>query len=153
MCGFCGFTYYHGSMAVAVGIIENAEKIVFTIRAQEPQKGKIALPGGFVDYEESLENGLIRELREELNLTVKTPKYLCSHWEKYSYQDVIYFSTIAYFVVSIEDISKAKASDDIDAFFLASLGEIERRELAFESDRRALDIYGKRILSNLKNQS
>ena len=99
VCLSCGFVYYHGSAAVAVGIIEWDDKIILTKRAREPQKGLLALPGGFVDYEESLESALVRELQEELNLTVTTPIYLCSHWERYPFRDVVYFATIAFYLL------------------------------------------------------
>jgi ADP-ribose pyrophosphatase YjhB (NUDIX family) len=143
-CLSCGFVYYHGSAAVAVGIIEWDDKIILTKRAREPQKGLLALPGGFVDYEESLEGALVRELREELNLTVTTPTYLCSHWERYSFRDVVYFTTIAFYVASANDISNAKANDDIDAFLLVRPKDIDYGKLAFESDRVALDTYRRR---------
>ena len=141
VCLSCGFVYYHGSAAVAVGIIEWDDKIILTKRAREPQKGLFALPGGFVDYEESLESALVRELQEELNLTVTTPVYSCSHWERYSFRDVVYFTTIAFYVVSVNDISNANANDDIDAFVLVHPKDIDYGKLAFESDRVALDRY------------
>ena len=37
-------------------IIECDEKIILTQRAFEPKKGLLAVPGGFVNYEESLED-------------------------------------------------------------------------------------------------
>lgn len=146
-CLFCSFVYYHGAAAVSVGILEFDEKIILTKRANEPQKGFLALPGGFVDYEESLEDALIRELKEELNLTVTNPAYLCSHWERYLFRDVLYFSTIAYFVVRLEDISAAKANDEIDAYSLVRANEIDPEKLAFQSDKIALERY---ILMNQK---
>lgn len=140
-CPSCGFVYYHSPVAVAVGIIEHDGKIIITKRACEPQKGLLALPGGFVDYEESLEDALVRELREELNLSVTAPVYLCSHWEKYLYRDVLYFSAIGFFVVRVDDLSNAKAGDDIDDFLLVRPDDIDHSELAFESDRVALEKY------------
>jgi ADP-ribose pyrophosphatase YjhB (NUDIX family) len=141
VCLSCGFIYYHSSAAVAVGIVEWDDKIILTKRAREPQKGLLALPGGFVDYEESLESALVRELQEELNLIVTAPIYLCSHWERYSFRDVVYFATIAFYVVSANDILNAKADDDIDAFVLVQPKDIDYGKLAFESDRVALDRY------------
>ena len=142
-CLSCGFVYYHSSAAVAVGLIECDGKIILTQRAVEPSKGLLALPGGFVDYEESLECGLIRELQEELNITIKSPTYLCSYWERYLFLDVLYFSTIAFFVVRANDISNITAKDDVDAFLFIRPNDIDYSKLAFESDRVALDKYQK----------
>ena len=151
VCLSCDFVYYHSSAAVVVGIIECDDKIVLTRRAREPQKGLLSLPGGFVYYEESLESALVRELEEELNLTVTTSIYLCSHWDRYLFQDVVYFSAIAFYVVSVNDISNAKAQDDIDAFLLVQPNDINYSKLAFESERVALDRY--RRLNTLRNVS
>jgi len=143
VCLSCGFIYYHGSAAVAVAIIECDDQIILTQRANEPRKGFLALPGGFVDYEESLEGALSRELQEELNLTITAPTYLCSHWERYLFRDVVYFCTIAFYVVKANDISNVTANDDIDAFLLIQPSDIDYNKLAFESDRIALDRYRK----------
>jgi NAD+ diphosphatase len=143
ICVSCGFVYYHSSAAVAVGIIEYDGKIILTRRAVEPQKGLFALPGGFVDYDESLEGALKRELHEELNITVTTPTYLCSHWERYLFREVLYFSSVAFFVASANDISNIAANDDVDAFLLIQPNDIDDRTLAFESDKVALAEYQK----------
>lgn len=141
VCLSCGFVYYHSSAAVAVAIIESDSSIILTRRANEPQKGWLALPGGFVDYDESLESALIRELKEELNLSITTPIYFCSHGERYLFREVIYFTTIAFFVVKANDISNISANDDIDAFLLIQPNDIDYSKLAFEADKVALDRY------------
>jgi ADP-ribose pyrophosphatase YjhB (NUDIX family) len=141
VCVSCGFVYYHGAAAVAVAIVEYEDKIILTRRANEPQKGLLALPGGFVDYEEDLESALIRELQEELNIAATSPHYLCSHWEKYLFRDVVYFTSIAFYAIRVEDISNAVANDDIDAFQFVHPSEINSSLLAFESDRVAIDRY------------
>jgi ADP-ribose pyrophosphatase YjhB (NUDIX family) len=147
VCLSCGFVYYHGAAAVVSAIVECDDKIILTRRANEPQKGLLALPGGFVDYEESLEAALIRELQEELNLTGTSPVYLCSNWERYFSRDVQYFCTIAFFVVKVNDFSTITARDDIEAFQLIRPGEIDYDKLAFGTDRVALDEYRKLIAS------
>jgi NAD+ diphosphatase len=144
LCAACGFIYYHGSNAVAVGIVESEDRIILTRRANQPQKGGLALPGGFVDYDENLEHALVRELQEELNITVTAPVYLCSQAERYTSGDVTYFCSIAFFVVKVNDISGIIARDDISAFWLIHPDEINERELAFASDRAALAEYCKR---------
>ena len=54
-------------------IIEIESKGVVLIRRKNPPYGW-AIPGGFVDYGESLEEAAIREAREETNLDVKLIK-------------------------------------------------------------------------------
>jgi ADP-ribose pyrophosphatase YjhB (NUDIX family) len=145
VCRSCGFVYYHGSAAVVSAIVEWEDRIILTTRGNEPNKGMLALPGGFVDYDESLETALIRELQEELNLTLTAPVYLCSDWERYPSRDVLYFTTIAFFVVRAPDITNITARDDIDDFQLIRPGDINYSKLAFKTDRVALERYRKQI--------
>lgn len=42
--------------------------ILLIRRAHDPWKDHLALPGGFVDYNEDPINGCLRELKEECNL-------------------------------------------------------------------------------------
>lgn len=55
-------------------IIETSGGIVLIERKNEPRGW--ALPGGFVDYGESLENAAVREAQEETGLTVKLQQQL-----------------------------------------------------------------------------
>jgi 8-oxo-dGTP diphosphatase len=44
------------------------EQVLLIRRGQKPYSGKWALPGGYVDENESLESAALRELREETNI-------------------------------------------------------------------------------------
>jgi 8-oxo-dGTP diphosphatase len=53
------------------GAILIDKKILLIKRKNEPFKGKWALPGGFVEYGEKVEDAVIREIFEETNLKTK----------------------------------------------------------------------------------
>lgn len=53
------------------GIIFYKKKVVLVRRKNSPFKNCFALPGGFVDYGETVENAVIREIKEETGLETK----------------------------------------------------------------------------------
>jgi 8-oxo-dGTP diphosphatase len=55
----------------ADGILLKDNQILLVQRKNEPFKGKWALPGGFVEYEEKTEDTVVREVFEETGLKTK----------------------------------------------------------------------------------
>ena len=56
---------------VAVGaVILDGDRVLLVQRGHEPLKGEWSLPGGAVELGESLEEALVREVREETSLDV-----------------------------------------------------------------------------------
>lgn len=52
-------------------IVLHAGKIVSIRRGHEPFKGLLALPGGFVEADETVEEAVIREAKEETGLDIE----------------------------------------------------------------------------------
>jgi len=55
-------------------IIPASDGVVLVKRAHEPYKNRWALPGGFVNYGEKVEDAAVREAEEETSLKVKLRK-------------------------------------------------------------------------------
>ena len=68
LCPGCGFTYFHNIATGTACVIRTNSGLLFLVRAKDPGKGKLDLPGGFVDPGEGAEEGLKREIMEELGL-------------------------------------------------------------------------------------
>ncbi|MFA5771443.1 MAG: NUDIX domain-containing protein [Thermoplasmata archaeon] len=58
------------------GIIINKGKILLIKRKNPPFKGYYALPGGFVEYGESTEDAVVREIKEETSLNAKVKRLI-----------------------------------------------------------------------------
>lgn len=75
-CAACGDTAYRNPTPVAVALLPaydaDGTGLVVITRTIEPQRGGIALPGGYVDHAEEWQHALVRELREETG--IETPQ-------------------------------------------------------------------------------
>lgn len=58
------------------GILIKNNKILLIKRKNEPFKGKWALPGGFVEYGERVEEAVLREFEEEVGIKAKIKRLL-----------------------------------------------------------------------------
>jgi 8-oxo-dGTP diphosphatase len=67
---------------VVVGIILNGNKFLVERRSldEKVDPGIVCLPGGHVKINESKEEALKRELREELDIEVKGTKFVCKNF-------------------------------------------------------------------------
>jgi mutator protein MutT len=103
-CSACGFRLYFNVACAYAGLIVNEQgEMLFIRRAKEPSRGKLAVPGGFADANETAEEGLRREVREEVGLKVGMVTYLCSHPNEYRYREVAYSVLDFFFVCRLPD--------------------------------------------------
>ena len=65
ICGNCGKIFYENPRIVTGTIPIYNNKVLLAKRGIEPQKGKWNLPAGFLEMDETLEEGAIRETIEE----------------------------------------------------------------------------------------
>ncbi len=85
-CSDCGFVYYANiCAATAAFIINDRNELLVVRRAKEPAKDTLDLPGGFVDMNETIEEGMRREIKEETGLDVADIEYLYSSPNIYMY--------------------------------------------------------------------
>jgi len=154
LCPDCGFDLYN-NVATAVGIIiqDKYSNILFEIRAKEPRKGFAALPGGFVDFEESAEEAAVRECREEIGveININDIQFLCSFPNTYVYKNIEYKTCDLFFTVklpecfdSINDYIKTLKAEESEVesftyYKVETKEDIEKIPLAFVSARNTLE--------------
>lgn len=69
-CNNCSQITYSNPIPVAVILLPVDNGILLVRRGIEPAKGKLALPGGFIETGETWQEGGARELREEAGVII-----------------------------------------------------------------------------------
>lgn len=114
LCENCRFHFFINSAAAVAAIIENQKgELMLTVRAFNPNKGMLDLPGGFVDPCESAEEALKREIKEELNLSVESITYLTSFPNEYIFSAYSVFTTDLAFHCKVKGWDNMHIKDDI----------------------------------------
>lgn len=138
-CSKCGLTYYANASASTAAIITNSKgEILLTTRAFEPAKDKLDLPGGFVDMNETAEEALIRELKEELNIEVTNPIYLFSLPNEYTFSDITIHTLDMFFKVEVDDDAKFTADDDVASAQFYDLKDVNIEDIGLNSIKKAI---------------
>jgi ADP-ribose pyrophosphatase YjhB (NUDIX family) len=138
-CRACGLLYYFNpTVAVGAFVFDSQHRLLFVRRAVDPGKGKLGIPGGFVDFGESAEAALRREVREEVGIELAGIAFLCSEPNLYPYRDVTYPTVDLYFTARGSAGRKVKALDGVASFCWLDPFAVPAREIAFVSLKRSL---------------
>ena len=147
-CESCGRQLFVNPVSAVAGILTDPEDRVLLIRrAKDPAKGKLSLPGGFLDPGETAEVGLAREIREETGLEVTTFDYVASFPNRYVYEGAEYMVLDLFFHARLPGFAAAAALDEVDAVLEVPLAEIDLNDIAFPSVARALEMFRDRPCS------
>lgn len=129
-CADCNFNYWvNSSAAVAVLLFNPQGELLFTRRAIEPNKGKLDLPGGFVDPMETAEHAAIREIKEELGIDIHSIRYFCSFPNEYVFSGYSVFTLDIAFLAQTEQLDNMIAMDDISSFEFYKPHDVDLDEL------------------------
>lgn len=71
VCDFCHNIFYENPKIVVGTVTTYRDKFLLCKRAIEPQKGLWTYPAGYLENQESLEDGAKREANEEAGITIK----------------------------------------------------------------------------------
>ena len=133
-CPQCGQSWYRNSApTVGAAIVEDGRALV-TVRGIEPEKGKVDVPGGFLEIGEHPVEGLKREAREELGVEVEVderPALLATH----TYGEDGSWVLAIGFKARIVD-GEPQAADDVAELRWVSAEEVDGLEFAWEHDRK-----------------
>ena len=144
LCNICGFTYYH-NIAAAVAIVFTFEdKILFAVRNIDPDKGKLDLPGGFIDPNETAETAACREIEEELGIAIQPQdlRYITTSPNNYLYKNVPYRTLDIFYECALpSEVIKIKAEDEIQELIWVQRSQIDLSKIGFISRRNVIEKY------------
>ncbi|MDR2123052.1 MAG: NUDIX domain-containing protein [Flavobacteriaceae bacterium] len=150
-CSDCHFEYYHNTAGAVAVIIQKGEEILLTVRNKEPQKGFLDLAGGFIDPDETAEQACVRELKEELSISVDESglRYICSNPNTYLYKGILYNTIDLFFLYRDDDLLIHNFdSMELKGFVWKKLFDINLNEIAFESQKKVLSLLQKDLSSD-----
>jgi len=151
-CPDCGLTYYHNVAAATACIVRTGAGLLFLVRSKEPGRGKLDLPGGFVDPGEGALDGLRREFIEELGIdplesaAFRGEKFtlFASFPNKYPYKSILYNTCDLFFYINAPDLTEKDLrpeTSEISGVKFINPEELDMKEIAFESVKKAVRAY------------
>ncbi|MFE8713051.1 NUDIX domain-containing protein [Aeromonas allosaccharophila] len=136
----CGFHFFQNVAAAVMVALCWQDEVLVAVRARNPGKGLLDLPGGFVDPGESLEVALRRELQEELGFDMvgQPCRYLGSFANTYPYDGITYHTCDTFFAITLAEKPAIRPADDVADCQWVKLDSLCLSRFAFASTRAAV---------------
>lgn len=137
VCPACGYVHFPDPKVAVVVFVEREGKVLLVLRGFEPERGKWALPAGFVDRGEDPAAAARREMFEETGLEVTITRPV----------DVLFDSGKIIIVYAAQvNGGTLSANDDVDD--ARWFGPDELPDLAFQSTQTMIDAWMAGRMSN-----
>lgn len=136
-CAECGRSWYRNMAPTAGAAIVRDGKALATIRARDPEKGRMDIPGGFLGPREHPIEGLKREVREELGIEVEATMDDLVQMVPHPYgTDDEWVLAIGFKARWVG--GEPTPADDVAGFKWLARDELEGSDFAWEHDRELL---------------
>jgi ADP-ribose pyrophosphatase YjhB (NUDIX family) len=133
-CDRCGMTYYQSAKPTASVLPIKDGKVLLSIRGREPYKGAYEVIGGFLEADETPEDGALREAKEETALNMKIVSLLGVYVDRYG-EDGHYTLNFHYIAEVVS--GEMRAQDDAAALRWVEIDELPP-DVAFQNNRDSL---------------
>ncbi len=137
-CPECGRSWYRNSSpSTGCAIVEDG-KVLVTVRAGEPEKGRVDVPGGFLEAGEHPADALVREVDEELGVGIGEvigPLIMAVH----NYGENGPFVLALGFAARMIE-GEPEPADDVAEFRWVGVDELDELDFAWSHDRELVEI-------------
>ncbi|MBR0270926.1 MAG: NUDIX hydrolase [Methanobrevibacter sp.] len=124
--------YKNPSVTTDIFIFDDDLNFILIKRKNDPYKDFWALPGGFVDYNECVEDAAVREALEETSIKVEL-KHLVGVYSDPNRDPRRHTISIAY--AAKGNMEEMKAADDACDINIFSKKDLEKINLAFDHEK------------------
>lgn len=132
VCPECGFVHFADPKVAVVVFIEQDKRVLLVRRTMNPERGKWALPAGYVDAGENPQDAAIREVGEETGLEVEITRLVGVEGSP----DNPGASIVIIYEAKVLN-GTARARDDADGIYWYAADD-PLPEIAFESTQKML---------------
>ncbi len=142
-CDSCGYVqHFNPITAVGVILFNEQSQVILIRRNREPGKGKLGLPGGFVDLGETAEVAATREVQEEIGIDVQDFQFIATFPNCYTYQNVVVPVLDIFFSAKVESNPSFEiAADEVSEVGWFGLTDATFAQMAFQSNSQALQTF------------
>ena len=141
-CKNCGFSYYlNPSSATVAFILNEKDELLVVRRKNEPGKDMLDLPGGFVDMDETGEEAMAREVKEETGLDAIEVNYQFSIPNLYLYSGFEVHTDDMFFECLTPSFDGAKAEDDAAEIIIRLANRLNPDDFGLQSIKKAVERY------------
>lgn len=128
-CADCGEIMYENPIVGVAGILlDDESRILLGRRRKGVYAGYWCIPCGYLEYDEELRQGLVREFKEETGLEVAVQELFAAHS---NFHDPLCHTVGVWFIIS-RSRGELKAGDDLDEVGFYELDKVP--PLAFPTD-------------------
>ena len=133
-CRHCGASWYRNPSPTAGAAIVRDGKVLLAVRGGDPYKGKIDMPGGFLNPGETAIEGLRREIDEELGVEIEVSMEDCLQAEPHRYGDGGNWTLALGFYARLTSGEPTPADDVADLLWVEE-SELDALDFAWPHDR------------------
>lgn len=145
VCKNCNFhLYFNPRPTTGVIFLNDRDEVMLVERNRAPKKGWWDLPGGFIDLDETLEQSVYRELREELKIKSPSLKLFNTYTGHYLYKGINY-PTLCFIFVGKLDKVLYYSKEEINQIKFFPKDKIPLEKIAFIDNRKALKDFIKKV--------